>query len=125
MYDSEDDSIPSESGSRYILEEAGDFVGGTCCLGRPSLDVEIANRTQLIYLGENELIYSLSLSNEAVPTRFFHAQELLFRGALLPALGPDWRGVLGAGIIFGVLHISGGRKSAFGIWYVSSLVLSV
>ncbi|KAG6548217.1 hypothetical protein Mapa_010268 [Marchantia paleacea] len=42
--------------------------------------------------------------------------ELLFRGALLPALGPDWRGVLGAGVIFGVLHISGGRKSAFGIW---------
>ncbi|KAL2642461.1 hypothetical protein R1flu_010048 [Riccia fluitans] len=44
------------------------------------------------------------------------SEELLFRGALLPFIGPDWRGVFGAGLIFGVLHISGGRKPAFGIW---------
>ncbi|KAL3695840.1 hypothetical protein R1sor_009916 [Riccia sorocarpa] len=44
------------------------------------------------------------------------SEELLFRGGLLPLIGTDWRGVLAAGIIFGVLHISGGRKPAFGIW---------
>lgn len=41
------------------------------------------------------------------------AEELLFRGALLPAVAPDWRGALVAGLVFGALHSSGGRNAAF------------
>ena len=37
------------------------------------------------------------------------AEEALFRGALLPLLAPDWRGVVGVASLFGVLHASGGR----------------
>lgn len=44
------------------------------------------------------------------------AEELLFRGALVPAVYPDWRGVVIAGTVFGVLHINGGRNAAFGAW---------
>ena len=44
------------------------------------------------------------------------AEELLFRGALVPAVYPDWRGVVIAGIVFGSLHINGGRNAAFGAW---------
>ena len=44
------------------------------------------------------------------------AEELLFRGALLPAIYPDWRGVVISGVVFGVLHINGGRNVEFGVW---------
>lgn len=44
-------------------------------------------------------------------------QELLFRGALLPLVGVDWRGVAASGLVFGILHISGGRNVAFATWY--------
>ncbi len=44
------------------------------------------------------------------------SEELLFRGALIPASFPDWRGVLLAGALFGVLHNSGGRNAAFAAW---------
>ncbi|GFR40052.1 hypothetical protein Agub_g590 [Astrephomene gubernaculifera] len=43
-------------------------------------------------------------------------EELLFRGALLPATFPDWRGVLLAAALFGALHNSGGRNPAFALW---------
>lgn len=43
-------------------------------------------------------------------------EELLFRGALIPASFPDWRGVLIAAVIFGALHNSGGRNPAFALW---------
>lgn len=43
-------------------------------------------------------------------------EELLFRGALLPLVAPDWRGALVAGGVFGALHVSGGRNAAFAIW---------
>lgn len=43
-------------------------------------------------------------------------EELLFRGAIIPASFPDWRGVLVSGVIFGVLHNSGGRNAAFAAW---------
>ncbi|GLC34690.1 hypothetical protein PLESTB_001234400 [Pleodorina starrii] len=43
-------------------------------------------------------------------------EELLFRGALLPATFPDWRGVLLAAALFGALHNSGGRNPAFAAW---------
>ena len=44
------------------------------------------------------------------------AEELLFRGALLPAIYPDWRGVVISGAVFGALHINGGRNLEFGVW---------
>ncbi|CAK9870731.1 unnamed protein product [Sphagnum jensenii] len=44
------------------------------------------------------------------------SEELLFRGALLPLIAPDWRGVAISGIVFGTLHLSGGRNSAFALW---------
>ncbi|CAM6087899.1 unnamed protein product [Calypogeia fissa] len=44
------------------------------------------------------------------------SEEFLFRGALLPFWGPDWKGVVGAGLLFGVLHVSGGRNASFAIW---------
>ncbi len=44
------------------------------------------------------------------------SEELLFRGALIPASLPDWRGVLLSAAIFGVLHNSGGRNLSFAAW---------
>lgn len=44
------------------------------------------------------------------------SEELLFRGALLPCFGLDWKGAVLAGVLFGVLHISGGRNLAFAAW---------
>jgi len=43
-------------------------------------------------------------------------EELLFRDALLPAVAADWRGALVAGIVFGALHVSGGRNAAYAAW---------
>lgn len=43
-------------------------------------------------------------------------EELLFRGALLPLFGMDWKSVLLAATIFGVLHLGNGRKYSFAIW---------
>ena len=44
------------------------------------------------------------------------AEEMLFRGALMPALGGGAAGVLVAGTVFGALHISGERKVSFAVW---------
>lgn len=44
------------------------------------------------------------------------SEELLFRGALIPALFTDWRGVVISGIVFGALHNTGGRNVAFAAW---------
>ncbi len=44
------------------------------------------------------------------------SEELLFRGALLPAIWPDWRGAALASVAFGALHNSGGRNWAFAAW---------
>ncbi len=38
------------------------------------------------------------------------------RGGLIPASLPDWRGALLSGVIFGLLHNSGGRNLAFAAW---------
>lgn len=43
-------------------------------------------------------------------------EELLFRGALLPLFGMDWKSVLLAATIFGFLHLGNGRKYSFAIW---------
>jgi len=44
------------------------------------------------------------------------AEELLFRGAVLPAAAPDWRGAAVAAAAFGALHVSGGRGPGFAAW---------
>ncbi|KAF3431133.1 hypothetical protein FNV43_RR25863 [Rhamnella rubrinervis] len=44
------------------------------------------------------------------------SEELLFRGALLPLFGFDWKSILVVGAIFGVLHLGGGRKYSFAAW---------
>ncbi|EEH56257.1 uncharacterized protein MICPUCDRAFT_69451 [Micromonas pusilla CCMP1545] len=44
------------------------------------------------------------------------AEETLFRGALLPAIGVSPVGVVGAGVVFGALHAGGGRNAAFAAW---------
>ncbi|KAL0048712.1 hypothetical protein WJX82_009409 [Trebouxia sp. C0006] len=44
------------------------------------------------------------------------SEELLFRGALIPATFADWRGAVISAIIFGVLHNNGGRNWAFAAW---------
>jgi membrane protease YdiL (CAAX protease family) len=44
------------------------------------------------------------------------SEELLFRSGLIPASFPDWRGAVAAGLVFGLLHNSGGRNLAFAAW---------
>ena len=44
------------------------------------------------------------------------AEELLFRGALLPAIAPDGRGAAIAAAAFGALHVGGGRGAVFAAW---------
>ena len=36
--------------------------------------------------------------------------------AIIPASFPDWRGAVLSGVIFGLLHNSGGRNLAFAGW---------
>ncbi|XP_048428350.1 uncharacterized protein LOC125471685 isoform X2 [Pyrus x bretschneideri] len=43
------------------------------------------------------------------------SEELLFRGALLPLFGSNWRSALIVAIIFGVLHLGSGRKYSFAV----------
>ncbi|KAG0583435.1 hypothetical protein KC19_3G135400 [Ceratodon purpureus] len=44
------------------------------------------------------------------------SEELFFRGAILPLVGVDWSGAAVAGLIFGILHLTGGRNAAFAAW---------
>ncbi|KAL5760022.1 hypothetical protein ACOSQ2_018860 [Xanthoceras sorbifolium] len=44
------------------------------------------------------------------------SEELLFRGALVPLFGTDWKSVLVVASIFGVLHLGNGRKYSFAVW---------
>ncbi|KAF3780132.1 hypothetical protein EJ110_NYTH39933, partial [Nymphaea thermarum] len=44
------------------------------------------------------------------------SEELLFRGALLPLFGLNWKSALAVGALFGVLHLGNGRRSSFAIW---------
>ncbi|KAI9170467.1 hypothetical protein LWI28_028490 [Acer negundo] len=44
------------------------------------------------------------------------SEELLFRGALLPLFGIDWKSVLFVASIFGALHLGSGRKYSFAVW---------
>lgn len=42
-------------------------------------------------------------------------EELLFRGTLLPLIG-GLPGVFVSSVVFGALHVGGGRTAAFGVW---------
>lgn len=44
------------------------------------------------------------------------SEELLFRGALLPLFGLDWKSALAVGAVFGSLHLGSGRKYSFAVW---------
>ncbi|XVE74881.1 hypothetical protein DITRI_Ditri12bG0054000 [Diplodiscus trichospermus] len=44
------------------------------------------------------------------------SEELLFRGALLPIFGFDWKSILVVATLFGVLHLGNGRKYSFAVW---------
>ncbi|XP_043703372.1 uncharacterized protein LOC122653567 [Telopea speciosissima] len=44
------------------------------------------------------------------------SEELLFRGALLPLFGLDWKSALVVAAFFGVLHLGGGRRNSFATW---------
>ncbi|KAA3453295.1 CAAX amino terminal protease family protein [Gossypium australe] len=53
------------------------------------------------------------------------SEELLFRGALLPVLGFDWKSVIVVSTLFGVLHLGNGRKATFvGILYGYATIMS-
>ena len=44
------------------------------------------------------------------------SEEMLFRGGLIPAVFPDWRGAVIVGVVIGVLHEVAGQNNAFVIW---------
>ncbi|GMH31093.1 hypothetical protein Nepgr_032936 [Nepenthes gracilis] len=44
------------------------------------------------------------------------SEELLFRGALLPLFGLNWKSAMVVAAVFGGLHLGNGRKYSFAIW---------
>lgn len=44
------------------------------------------------------------------------SEEILFRGGIIPASFPDWKGIAISAAIFGLLHNNGGRNLAFSAW---------
>ncbi|KAJ3683169.1 hypothetical protein LUZ60_013396 [Juncus effusus] len=44
------------------------------------------------------------------------SEEFLFRGGLMPLFGLDWKSALATGVVFGILHLNGGRKYDYAIW---------
>ncbi|XP_015387407.1 uncharacterized protein LOC102607856 isoform X2 [Citrus sinensis] len=52
------------------------------------------------------------------------SEELLFRGALLPLFGMDWKSVLAVATVFGALHLGSGRKYSFAVCHHLRLPLS-
>lgn len=71
---------------------------------------DVANRQIIVPIKDN---ISDIVVVAAVPAM---AEEMLFRWALVPAVSPDWRGAVISGLVFGILHINGGRNSAFAAW---------
>ncbi|KAK1313472.1 hypothetical protein QJS10_CPA06g01309 [Acorus calamus] len=43
-------------------------------------------------------------------------EELLFRGALMPLFGLNWKSALVTGAVFGILHLGSGRRYSFAVW---------
>lgn len=89
------------TGTRFLLLKVWpDFRDAT----------DVANRQVLLPLGNN---WGDIITVGVVPAL---AEETLFRWALVPAIYPDWRGVAIAGLVFGALHVNGGRNLAFAAW---------
>lgn len=44
------------------------------------------------------------------------SEELLFRGALFPVFGINWKSALAVALLFGFLHLGSGRKYSFAVW---------
>lgn len=44
------------------------------------------------------------------------SEELLFRGVMLPAIGPNMNGVVVSSLCFGVLHLSGLQQWHYAVW---------
>ncbi|KAI5066069.1 hypothetical protein GOP47_0018693 [Adiantum capillus-veneris] len=88
----------------------------------------VSSCRQLLLLAWPEFLESSDTANEEVlgPLQSIDypivsimpglSEEFLFRGALLPLCGLDWKGITVTGLLFGVLHLTGGRKTAFAIW---------
>ena len=89
------------TGTRFLLLKGWpDFQEAT----------NVANRQVLLPLTNN---WSDIITVGVIPAL---AEETLFRWALVPAIYPDWRGVAIAGLVFGALHVNGGRNLAFAAW---------
>ncbi|KAJ4809959.1 CAAX amino terminal protease family protein [Rhynchospora pubera] len=87
------------SSSRYILLKAWpDFAESS----------EAANQQVLSSLEPLDLVLVAFLPGIS--------EEFLFRGGLMPIFGLDWKSALASGAIFGILHLSGGRKYSYTIW---------
>ncbi|KAJ1704243.1 hypothetical protein LUZ63_004022 [Rhynchospora breviuscula] len=87
------------SSSRYILLKAWpDFAESS----------EAANQQVLSSLEPVDLVLVAFLPGIS--------EEFLFRGGLMPIFGLDWKSALASGAIFGILHLSGGRKYSYTIW---------
>jgi membrane protease YdiL (CAAX protease family) len=81
-----------------LLQQWGDFAEAT----------ERSNKQVLSPLGWPDIVLVALLTGVS--------EEFLFRGGLVPLTWPDYRGVLLSGVVFGVLHIGGGRNAAFAAW---------
>jgi uncharacterized protein len=44
------------------------------------------------------------------------SEELLFRGVMLPAFGPNWEGIVISSLCFGALHLSGWNQWPYLVW---------
>lgn len=69
---------------------------------------EAANQQVLSSLKPLDYVVVASLSG--------FSEELLFRGAMLPVIGVNWKSALVVAIIFGLLHLGSGRKYSFAVW---------
>ena len=81
-----------------LLDKWPDFAAAT----------DRSNRQVLAPLGIGDLV-----TVSALPAV---AEEALFRGCVIPALGGGPLGVVASGAVFGVLHVGGGRNAAFAAW---------
>jgi membrane protease YdiL (CAAX protease family) len=81
-----------------LLQQWGDFAEAT----------ERSNKQVVSPLGWPDVLLVALLTGVS--------EEFLFRGGLVPLTWPDYRGVLLSGVVFGVLHVGGGRNAAFAAW---------
>ncbi|WIA31598.1 hypothetical protein OEZ86_002486 [Tetradesmus obliquus] len=91
-------SQPVTAARLLLLQAWGDFADAT----------ERSNKQVLSPLSWPDVLLVALLTGVS--------EEFLFRGGLVPLTWPDYRGVLLSGVVFGVLHVGGGRNAAFAAW---------